>query len=1132
MMKQLIQDYELFSTLFRGREDVFAIRWEKEGRSGYVPAYDLNWDEFAKHKANGGTLKDFQNKQYAPLTSRRIQNHFSGKEIIGIYPLQADNTSYFIAADFDETISSKLSWIDECRLLLEKLEAYHIPAYLERSRSGKGGHIWIFFDQRYPAFKSRKIMLHLLELAGIISPFDKNSNYDRLFPNQDYHSGRRLGNLISLPFQKQAMEQGNSCFIDPETEQPFSDQWEWLKTITRISVLHLEEIYNKIAVTSTSVPLQHSNNELSNDGIHITLSNKIVISRNEIAAPLVSFLRDNLNFINADYIVKKKLGKSTFGIEPYFKILTENNETLLLPRGFIGKLLRYCREEKIAYKLHDERKKLTEVRFNFKATLFEHQEEALEAVEKKDMGIVVAPPGSGKTIIGLAIATQKKQPALIIVHRTQLFEQWIERIKSFMGIAEAHVGKIAQGHRKIGTHITVAMIQSLAVVEAGSPLFTSFGTIIIDECHHVPAKTFRQVISQFSSYYLYGLTATPIRKNNDERLIFVHIGDVIYEIRRFEFNTKNKLAITIRETDLMIPFDFKTNDTETLYSVLIHDTNRNHLIAEDILAEVTAGRKVLVLTERKAHIEVLRQYLKSKCEVLTLSGNDKSSSQQHKLKQITDGQFQVLISTGQFLGEGIDIDKFNCLVLAYPFAFEGKLIQYIGRVQRTEVIPIIYDYRDIHVDFLEKQFRQRNRYYRQLMKTGQLQKFQQLLLMFEGDIVMINTRDVIFPITCLDIATPIEKFKTGIAWLVRVLDYNEEKGELITDIVNYNAKYEQSNIQQTELQFLIIEKIRFRAIDTGHLLRSVELKHISLSARTSSQPIAAEPEVENKTQPVIKPPEQKLREQIITKLVTIPFADLQFQQAQVVFSQYIESLGKVVNFAIENLDIRLEFEAIKEYFSKILRKKKISIQIEVRYVNEIIIAATAVSEYIDKINSSVIDSVRFEFVKRRILQHNDQTGDSKLNTIDTLLKNEQGLNKVFFKSEQDLIDDILSIKNSKHYHQLKYLSTKHLSSVLKLRFVLNPFSFLFLLAGDTKYHLVWETLNSEEASYIWHFEKNTEALRTGLIHVDAILKDIRATGKQDYLRKEHDHFSRVIHDYADAKSGFVSWKGILEGKLL
>lgn len=311
-------------------------------------------------------------------------------------------------------------------------------------------------------------------------------------------------------------------------------------------------------------------------------------------------------------------------------------------------LLRYCNEQKITYHLIDERKKLAEVTYSFKASLHAYQQDAFDIANKKDMGIIVAPPGAGKTIIGLCIVANKKQSALIIVHRKQLFDQWVERIQSFLGIAEQFIGKIASGHQKVGTHITVAMIQSIATLNPENNLFSSFGLIIIDECHHVPARIFSDTISRFSSYYLYGLTATPIRKSNDERLIFIHIGEVISTVkfpigRTLPFN---KLSIIVRETTLLMPFEYKTDQQEMLYQVLIHDSARNQLILEDIKLEATTGKKILVLTERKAHIDILRQYLKGMYEIITISGDDAAPARKLKLLQIKEGNFQVLISTG------------------------------------------------------------------------------------------------------------------------------------------------------------------------------------------------------------------------------------------------------------------------------------------------------------------------------------------------------------------------------------------------------------------------------------------------------------------------------------------------------
>jgi superfamily II DNA or RNA helicase len=783
------ESLNVYMSLFRGRQDVFAIRWERDDRSGYMPAYDLNWDEYAIHKANGGTLKDFANKSYLPLTEQRLLNHLSGKEVIGLYPLLSDNSSWFIAADFDESQSGKISWQDEVKIFIDACEKYKLPVYLERSRSGHGGHVWMFFETSYPAFKSRRIMLHILELTGIISPFDKNSNYDRLFPNQDLHSGKGVGNLIALPLQKKSLENSNSCFIDPDSYMPYPDQWTFLQSIKKVSIQQLEDVYNSL----TGSDQKHIQTVSTNSAtLQITLNTNIKIPRANLSPGLVNFLRDSLNFVNSEYIIKKKLGKNTFGTESYFRMLEEMDGYVLIPRGFVRELLLYCKEKRIPYKFNDERKKLTEVNYLFKGSLYDYQKAAVDTATKKEMGIIVAPPGSGKTIIGLSIIAQKKQPALIIVHRKQLFDQWIERIQSFFGIAEPFIGKIVQGQQKIGTHITVAMIQSLAGINASNDIFKSFGTIIIDECHHVPAKTFRQVISNFHCYYLYGLTATPIRKNNDEKLIFIHIGEVIHEMKLPTQNNAaaKKVSVIIRVTELFVPFDYKTDKAETLLQILIHDSSRNRLIIDDIISEVNTGKKVLVLTERKAHIQTLYQYLKTKFEVITISGEDLESAKKIKFRQINSGNFQVLISTGQFLGEGADIPSLDCLVLAYPFSFEGKMVQYLGRVQRTDATPVIYDYRDIHVDYLEKLFRQRSRYYQRLLQTGQIQRLDELTLIFNEDKVFINTDATILQIDQLDLPIQVEKFKREIAWKIRVLKYDEENGEIMAEIIDYTASPE------------------------------------------------------------------------------------------------------------------------------------------------------------------------------------------------------------------------------------------------------------------------------------------------------------------------------------------------------
>lgn len=947
----------LYRSVFKGREDVFAVRWEKNDKSGYMPAYDFNWDEFSKYKAKGGTLKDFANKTFAKFTEQRVLNHLTGKETIGIYPLLADNSSWFIVADFDQSSFSKKHWTEECKVFIEACAKYKLPAYLERSRSGKGGHVWIFFEQSYPAIKSRKLLLHILETAGIISQFDKNSNYDRLFPNQDYLSGKGFGNLIALPFQKKALDENNSCFIDANTLSAFPEQWNYLRTIKRVSVAQLDEALNSI--TNVFREEYTCQSDVSTNAIEITLNNQIVIRRNHLNPDFANFLRENLNFVNSDYIIKKKLGKNTFGTEAYFKMLEEKDGLVYMPKGFIGKLLRYCKEQNILFELKDERKKLIEINFNFKASLHDYQQRAIDVTSKKDIGIIVAPPGSGKTIMGLAIIAERKQPALIIVHRKQLFDQWIERIQSFLGIAEPFIGKIAQGQQKIGTHITVAMIQSIGINDLTNPLFKSFGTIIVDECHHVPARTFREVIKNFYAYYLYGLTATPIRKNNDEKLIFIHIGDVIHEAKFLNDGEviSKKVAVIIRETGLIVPFDFKTDLPETVSKIFIHDSGRNQLIVEDIKAEVNVGKRVLVLTERKAHIDVLQQYLKSKFEVIAISGEDSESSRKIKLKQVAEGHFQILISTGRFLGEGTDIDNLDCLILAYPFAFEGKLVQYIGRVQRKEITPTIYDYRDVHIDYLEKMYRQRNRYYQKLMNARQLQKFDELILNFKEDKVFINSDETILPISSLDLPDVVEKFREGVIWKLRVLNYNDETGELMSEILDYHVQSKTVFEKQASLQFFAIDKIKFRSIDTSRFLNSVQLKSTPFIERNREMQNIAEPEVVYKT---VKPEDKvmaKPLERMLAKTMKVAFSKIQFLHTHVSFPIFIEELGEEIKFEINNPDIRPEFEAIKDYFARVLKKKLVTVDIKICYTTEQILSATAESEDIDKINNTIIDSV-------------------------------------------------------------------------------------------------------------------------------------------------------------------------------
>ena len=697
-----------FRSLFKGREEVFAVRWEKGNKSGYMPAYFYDPYRLRAHKMNGGTFQNFTDKSYLKLTDEQFQKHLDGFHHIGVYPLLQDNTTWFLAADFD-----KANWQKEAVTFLNACKEKEIPAYLERSRSGNGGHVWIFFDKPYPAIKSRKIFISILEQSGVFSMFDKSSSFDRLFPNQDFLSGKGFGNLIALPLFKPTFEKGNSCFINTESFKPITDQWNFLQNIKRVSTNHLDKLYNGLrSRVESNAPI------VTNGKLNISLNNNVRLSRVGLTPPLINFLKEELNFANSEFFIIKKSGRNTYETARYFKLVEETESGIFIPRGFIGKLLRFCKESQIEFGFVDARKLNPSISYVFNASLRNHQLGVIEAASKKDYGVIVAPPGSGKTVIGLKIITDKRQPALIIVHRKQLLEQWTERIEAFLGIPKRDIGVIGQGKLKIGNQITVATIQSLP--KQIESVQNQFGTIIVDECHHVPAETFRNTIEKLQAYYLYGLTATPFRKYSDGRMIFTHLGEIIANIQTTEIENHKQAKIIIRKTELDVPYNSKTDNFESLSKILVHDTARNKLILEDVKTELNQGKKAVIITERKEHIDTLYLFLKHSYETITLSGEDSETSKKAKWKILQEGNFQVLITTGQYFGEGTDLQNINCLFLVYPFSFEGKLIQYIGRLQRSEINPTINDYRDYKIDYLNKLFLKRNTYYRKIDKQATL----------------------------------------------------------------------------------------------------------------------------------------------------------------------------------------------------------------------------------------------------------------------------------------------------------------------------------------------------------------------------------------------------------------------------
>lgn len=697
----------LFADLFKGRTDVFAMRWEKADKSasGYTPFCLNEWKRGICIKLQRGRCKDCGHKNYTGLSETYIEQHLRGKQTFGIYPLLPDNTSFFLAADFDGD-----GWQEDAVSFIKVCHLHKLPAYLERSRSGKGGHVWLFFAEKYPAFKSRKIIFSLLREAEIIDTFEKDESFDRLFPNQDYLGSTGIGNLIALPLQGRSRKEQNSVFLNLKNNMiPFKDQWHFLSKIKKIDTSQLDKLFEVFTK-------KREFDNATSKALSIKLKEQIYLSKANLPDLIINFLREKLNFANAEYIIKKRMGLNIYGIEKYFKLLESKSDHIRVPRGFLNELIEFCDKNKINYSIEDLRYKSKEKNLRAQFRLYDYQSEAVSKLLEHENGILVAPPGAGKTIIGIQLITEIEQSTLIIVHKRQIFDQWVDRIENFLGIPKRQLGMFVSGKKKIGDSITIAMIQTLDRLDDFESLQNQFGLILVDECHHVPAKMFRRVITKFNSHYLYGFTATPQRKYNDEKLIYYYLGQIIHRIpSHYQHSqpTLDAVQVKVQNTELSIPFSFQVDDFHLLSKVLIFDTHRNQQIINDLKAVLTQEQKVLVLSERKEHLEVLNYYLKIDIETIILSGDMKISQRKNKVKQIKEGHFQVLFATGQMVGEGTDFDNLDALFLVFPFAFEGKLIQYIGRIQRGESHQkVIYDYRDVKVKFLENMYKKRLRYYK------------------------------------------------------------------------------------------------------------------------------------------------------------------------------------------------------------------------------------------------------------------------------------------------------------------------------------------------------------------------------------------------------------------------------------
>src|SRR6185295_8776675 len=589
MIESIVTSHQItiFHSLFRGREDVFARFWQnpEENKSGYAPAHDTQ----------GNLL---------PFSSEIIARHLPGQELIGIYPLLRDNTSYFLVIDFDQK-----GWLQEAGKVLKIAKRHGFPGYLERSKSGNGGHLWFFFTDKVAAYISRQVAKYFLYEADLSS----ETSFDRIFPTKESHSGKEFGNLIALPLHGAHLKNGNTAFITPDGET-IPDQWQYLESFSRITPGQFAEFFERQGLHSFSFPKSKgkpvsTNTHASKRTEEKSLDRKILlILRNDIHIPhssfpgkLYQFLKEKLVFSNPRFYELEGQGYSTWNTPRIISTLTENENGISIPAGFLAEMEKFSAQNGFEFAFRDERILFPPIHFHSKITLYPEQQASADELLKHDRIILEAGPGFGKTMVALHCIASRGQKTLIIVHTKALLYQWQKRIEDYFQIHKGDMGIIGDNRFQIGAQITIASYQTL-LRHASAELKDAFGFVVVDECHHVPAKTFSEALSIFAARYVLGLTATAIRKDKLERLMRFYVGPVMKAlvVQTDEGREKVQTNLIVQLTEFQ---GHDTSDFHELMDALIRDPQRNDQIIENLSVVLATGAKCLILTERIDHCQ-------------------------------------------------------------------------------------------------------------------------------------------------------------------------------------------------------------------------------------------------------------------------------------------------------------------------------------------------------------------------------------------------------------------------------------------------------------------------------------------------------------------------------------------------
>lgn len=746
-MSDPIEKIKLFMLLFKGRDDVYAKRWEnkKKGTSGYTPSCLNEWKQGICRKPNG-TCTDCNQKDYFALNEKVIDDHLRGRRdfVAGIYPLCLDETCYFLAIDFDDG-----EWQKDISVLREVCMEFGIPLAIERSRSGNGAHAWFFFENSISATQARKLGSALLTYSMSKRHEITFKSYDRFFPNQDIMPKGGLGNLIAMPLQKAARNNSNSVFVDDKFE-PFDDQWSFLSTIKKLSEDEVETYILKLCNGNELGILKKDEEEaqkpwetnkiklLKNDFpniVEIVKANMLFVLKTGISQRALNHLKRLAAFKNPEFYKAQALRIPTFDKPRIISCSDETSEYVCLPRGCENDLKAVLKELNVDVDFIDKTNHGKYIDVEFNGILRDEQPQAIEKLLKYDDGILAGTTAFGKTVVAIKLIAERSINTLILVDKVSLVSQWKKRLTEFLTINESLpdedegkkksrkktksiIGQLGAGKDTLSGIIDVAVMQSLNRMGEVKECVKNYGMIIVDECHHISAFSFEKVLKSANAKYVYGLTATPTRKDGHHPIIFMQCGPIRYrdDAKRQAEKRPFEHYIIPRFTSLRVPLDKNEKDVSIneLYTEIVANEMRNNQILEDVIKSHENGRNCVVLTERTAHVEWFSKNLSKHIpDVISLTGGMGTKTTREVMKRIEDVPFDkslTLVATGKYIGEGFDEPRLDTLFLAMPISWKGTLQQYAGRLHRlfagkSEVQ--IYDYVDIHVRMLEKMYNKR-----------------------------------------------------------------------------------------------------------------------------------------------------------------------------------------------------------------------------------------------------------------------------------------------------------------------------------------------------------------------------------------------------------------------------------------